>query len=87
MTTEELTKEYDAASRSPKTGLLYMPSLKWGGWIVTSWGVRHSFGSPLYNTKGKAFQRAKIDASNLNATVHIFSRRQAGCVHAATITD
>jgi len=86
MTTEELTADYDRATRSPNTGLIYSPSLKWGGWIVTANGIRHSFGSPLYNTKGKAIQRARLDANSLDATVYIWARQQDGCKHAATIT-
>ena len=85
MNTETLAQEYDKATRSQKTGQIYSPSLKWGGWIITKGGIRHSFGSPLYNTKTKAIQKAKEDAKSLNAIVYIFSRNQSGCKHAATV--
>jgi len=86
MNSRLLTAEYDAATRSQGTGKLYMPSLKWGGWIVTEDGTRHSFGSPLYNSKGAAIAKAKEEAKTLHATVYIFSRKQTGCIHAATVT-
>jgi formylmethanofuran dehydrogenase subunit D len=81
-----IEQEYNQSARSPATGKLYMPSLKWGGWMVTPEGARHSFGSPLYNSKGGAIVKAKEDATKYGATVYLFSRAQGGCKLVATIT-
>jgi hypothetical protein len=87
MTNDNITQEYDKSTRSPKTGKLYMPSLKWGGWTVTCGGIRHSFGSSLYNTRGKAIQAAQIEAKSLNAIIYLFSRKEDGCKLSAVITQ
>ena len=81
-----IEQEYDQASRSPSTGKLYMPSLKWGGWMVPENGARNSFGSHLYNTKGLAIAKAKQEARDYKATVYVFARKQDGCKLVATVT-
>ncbi len=88
MTTEhrQIEAEYDTATRSPKTGKLYMPSQKWGGWTITNNGARNSFGSPLYNTKGRAITKAHEEAAALNAVVYLFARKEAGCKLVAVIS-
>ena len=86
MNAEEITREYDQSNRSPNTGKLYMPSQKWGGWMVTANGARNSFGSPLYNTKGAAMIKAEEEARRFGATVYLFSRKEAGCRLVATVT-
>ena len=81
-----IEQEYNDASRSPNTGKLYMPSLKWGGWHVTPNGARNSFGSPLYNTKQSATETAKEHAKSYGGAVYLFSRKQEGCKLVETIT-
>ena len=82
-----IEQAYNTASHSPRTGKLYSPSLKWGGWLVTSNGARNSFGSPLYNTKGKAIERARQEARDFGGTVYLFRRNQGACILVDTITS
>ena len=87
MKDETLEQDYNRASHSPITGKLYSPSLKWGGWLVTPNGARNSFGSPLYNTKGKAIEKARQEARDYSGTVYLFSRKQSACKLVEIITS
>ncbi len=76
--TAQLSEWYDSRSRSTD-GRLYGPSLKWGGVLLIDNNC-HSFGSPRYNTKGKAIAAAtkKIDQFPQGIII-LFARKQSGC--------
>lgn len=76
---DEIQALYDKQSRSPGTGKLYMPSQKWGGWILRDGGVIHSLGGPFETTKSSMQMMAEKEVERFKSKCFVFSRRQSGC--------
>ena len=76
-----IEQEFHTASHSPFDGKLYMPSQRWGGWIIpgNTPCSRHSLGYSNMKTKADFFNEAVKQVVNYKGKAYVF-KRSTPCV-------